>query len=170
MTIRDFIAAYNKTFEYIETRYGADALKDLWAKISREWCTHLAELASEKGLEGLLEYWGGASGTLSREKAFYEVGIKDGVFRGDMAECPSVADLRQRSHQPFRGDLSYCDHCEALYAPAVAPYGIDLQFYPDYREDGSCAGSCHWIARAGACQKPREVGARNHETLEGGKV
>jgi hypothetical protein len=144
MTIQDFIVAYNATFKYLEDKYGTDAERDLWKTISDRWCTHLRQLVKEKGLDGMLEYWGGTSGTLSREKAGYEVFIKDGAFHGIMIKCPSVGELEERGYVPHHGKVSYCDHCLALYGPIANDYGFDMGWQIDYRENGLCKGSCQW--------------------------
>ena len=41
MTVHDFIVIYNETFKYIDEKFGVDAVKELWATISLQWCTHL---------------------------------------------------------------------------------------------------------------------------------
>ena len=43
--------------------------------------------------------------------------------------------------------MTYCDHCDALYGPVAAKYGIELRFSPEYNEDGTCAGNCTWYAK-----------------------
>ena len=73
MTIRDYIAAYNKTFGYVEDKYGVDKLRSFFSTLSREYCTHLDEYIREEGVRGCLSYWGGDSGTLSREKILNNV-------------------------------------------------------------------------------------------------
>lgn len=152
MTIRDFIVAYNYTFEYIEEKYGTEAVRDLWKTISEQWCTHLRQLVRDKGLKGMLEYWGGEGGTLSREKAGYEVFIEDGVFHGVMYACPSVGELTERGFTPHHGKVSYCDHCLALYGPAANASGFDMGWDIAYREDGVCKGACEWWS--GEADKP----------------
>lgn len=148
MTIRDYIASYNKTFDYVEKTFGADALRDLFATLSREYCTHLDECVREYGVEGCLKYWGGDSGTLSREKIDFQAYMDDsGVFRARIRNCTSVNDVRNRGQEPHLGELTYCDHCDALYSPVCARYGVELHFTPEYRADGSCAGNCTWYAK-----------------------
>ncbi|NJD03850.1 MAG: hypothetical protein FIA99_14900 [Ruminiclostridium sp.] len=147
MTVHDFIVIYNETFKYIEEKYGADEVKDLWAAISREWCGHLRELAASKGLEGMYEYWGGNEGTLGREKAEYEVSLRDGILYGKMYVCPSVEELRQRGREIYHGRYSYCDHCLDLYGPIASEYGFDMSMDIDYDENGRCQGSCRWIIK-----------------------
>jgi hypothetical protein len=146
MTIKDFILAYNHTFSYLEEKFGIEAVKDLWQTISDKWCTHLRSLVEKKGLQGMLEYWGGDSGTLSREKAGYEVYIKDGVFHGVMYECPSVGEIVERGSRPHHGKVSYCDHCLALYGPIAEDNGFEMGWKIAYNEDGSCKGVCEWWA------------------------
>lgn len=147
MTIRDYIAAYNKTFGYVEQKYGTEALADLFAAISREYCAHLDECIREGGVEGCMKYWGGDGGTLSREKIDFRAWMEDGVFHGQIRNCTSVADVRSRGQEPYVGQLTYCDHCDALYGPVAAKYGIELRFSPEYNEDGTCAGNCTWYAK-----------------------
>jgi hypothetical protein len=142
MTIHDFIAAYNKTFEYFDKKYGDAAVRSLWDRISREWCTHLDDCLKRRGLEGCMEYWGGGEGTLEREDADCNITLKDGVFSIVMHNCPSVAEVRSRGQEPYVGSITYCDHCEALYAPILAKHGFKMIFDIEYNEDGSCAGRC----------------------------
>ena len=59
MTIKDYIAAYNKTFGYVEEKYGVEALRDLFSTLSREYCTHLDAYLREEGVRGCMSYWGG---------------------------------------------------------------------------------------------------------------
>ena len=87
MTIRDYIAAYNKTFGYVEQKYGTEALADLFAAISREYCAHLDECIREGGVEGCMKYWGGDGGTLSREKIDFRAWMEDD-FTGRFATVP----------------------------------------------------------------------------------
>ncbi|MEG1524799.1 MAG: hypothetical protein RRZ24_06165 [Clostridia bacterium] len=147
MTIRDYIAAYNKTFGYVEEKYGVDMLGNLFSTISKEYCTHLEEYVRESGVEGCQRYWGGDSGTLSREKIDFRTYMEDGVFHGQIRNCTSVGDVRSRGQEPHVGKLTYCDHCQALYGPVCAKYGVELLFTPEYLPDGTCAGNCTWYAK-----------------------
>ncbi|MDO8685505.1 MAG: hypothetical protein Q7J78_02415 [Clostridiales bacterium] len=56
MIIYDFIGIYNETFKYIENKYGANAVMDLWSTISEQYCTHLRDIIGEKGIKGMKEY------------------------------------------------------------------------------------------------------------------
>lgn len=147
MTIRDYIAAYNKTFGYVEDKYGVEKLRSLFSTLSREYCTHLDEYLREEGVHGCLSYWGGSSGTLSREKIQFRAYMEGDVFHGEIRNCTSCADIRSRGQEPHHGKLTYCDHCEALYGEVAAKYGIELKFDPEYNADGSCRGNCTWFAR-----------------------
>lgn len=151
MTVQLFILLYNETFRYISEVYGPNALRGLWGEISDRWCCHLDELVAAKGLEGMKEYWGGDAGTLAREKAEYEVALRDGVFTVAMQECPSVGEIVQRGRRPLSGEVSYCDHCPALYGPVAQRHGFEMTFEIAHDDDGSCAGRCLMSAR----EKPR---------------
>lgn len=142
MTVHDFIVIYNETFKYIEAEYGAEAVKDLWATISEQWCTHLDALVREKGLEGMFEYWGGNDGTLGREKAECDVKLSDGVFSVTIQKCPSVGELVERGRVLYHGGLNYCSHCPALYVPIANKYGYEMFFDIEHDETGGCVGRC----------------------------
>jgi hypothetical protein len=146
MTVHDYIVIYYETFKYIEKEYGVDNVKELWSTISGQWCTHLRELIKSKGLEGMLQYWGGNKGTLGREKADFEVSLCDGIFKIDMTRCPSVWELRERKREIYKGKLNYCDHCPALYPPIARGYGFKMITEIDYDDNGECAGSCRLIS------------------------
>lgn len=146
MTIHDFIVVYNETFKFIEEKYGVEAVKDLWETISKRWCTHLDSLVKEKGLEGMLEYWGGSDGTLGREKADYEIKLEGGVLSGVMHKCPSVGELLERGRELYKGSLNYCSHCQALYAPIANKYGYEMFFDVELDEAGGCVGRCRWTS------------------------
>lgn len=146
MTVNDFIVIYNETFKYIEKNYGPEAVKDLWQELSTQWCTHLDDLVREKGLEGMLEYWGGNDGTLGREKAEYEITLKDGVLKGVMNRCPSVGELIERNRDVYHGELNYCNHCQALYGPIANKYGFEMEWDIDKDETGRCTGRCSWLS------------------------
>ena len=147
MTIKDYIAAYNKTFGYVEEKYGVEALRDLFSTLSREYCTHLDAYLREEGVRGCMSYWGGDSGTLSRARIDFEAYMEGDVFHGRIRSCTSVNDVRSRGQEPHHGALTYCDHCSALYGEVAKKYGIELKFEPEYNEDGTCCGNCTWYAK-----------------------
>jgi hypothetical protein len=146
MTVNDFIVIYNETFKYIEANYGIDEVKDLWSTISDQWCVHLRDLVKAKGLEGMLEYWGGDRGTLERERADFGVSLDKGIFKIDMKVCPSIEELRAKKREIYKGKLTYCDHCPALYAPIAEHFDFKMDIKIDYCDDGECAGSCRLVS------------------------
>lgn len=146
MTIQDFILAYNEGFKYLRQRHGDDAVKALWQTISDTWCHHLKELVAAHGVDGMMMYWGGDTGTLQREKAAFDLKLEDGVFSGVMHACPSVGEIRNQGFEPMKGSLTYCDHCPALYGPVARKHGIDMTWDIEFSQDGGCTGRCTWRA------------------------
>lgn len=143
MTIRDFIASYNETFQYIDKNMGTKALKSLFQRLSDEYCTHLEDCVKADGMEGCMKYWGGGEdGTLGREQAACEITLADDVFTIRMNECPSVKELRERGKEPYCGGVTYCDHCAALYRPVLARYGLSFDVKIGYDQHGNCLGKC----------------------------
>ncbi|HHW31692.1 MAG TPA: hypothetical protein GXX20_08495 [Clostridiaceae bacterium] len=143
MRIADFIVVYNETFKYIYEKDGPHYVKALWRAISENYCKHLDKLIREKGLDGMLEYWGGA---LEEEKADYTVKIENDVFCMDMHACPSIAELKSRNREIFGGELNYCMHCPHLYPPVARKHGYEMNYNIEYDENGNCTGRCHMRA------------------------
>jgi len=102
MRIADFIVVYNETFKYIYEKDGPHYVKALWRAISENYCENLDKLIREKGLEGMLEYWGGA---LEEEKDDHH---------GDFFEVPGrVLHLD--------GDKDYLEKCMRSYIQMEVP-------------------------------------------------
>ena len=139
MRVSDFIVVYNETFKYIYQRKGKADLLALWQFISDYYCQPLSDLIENKGLLGMLEYWGGH---LEEEKADFEVRIENDIFCMDMHRCPSIATLKENNREMLSGELSYCHHCPHLYPPVAAKHGYKMVYTIEFDEDGNCSGRC----------------------------
>ena len=128
---QDQVVIYNETFRYVYDKLGYDALKDLWAKMSKEWCYHLDKLTAQKGLEGAWEYWcKGEDGMLEKEEADYTVTLKDNVYTLTMHRCPSMGgEIIDRGYEIFP---KYCEHCPSLYAPVLKKNGLASKWYAEF--------------------------------------
>lgn len=145
MLIKDFINIYNETFKYIENKYGKKKVDCLWQTISEEFCFKIRNLVEEKGLAGMLEYWGGEGGTLLEEEAVFEVSLESGVFKGVMHKCPSVGQVVRSSKELYP---DYCSHCLALYGPVAEKNGFTMEWYVERNVRTGClTGRCRWEAR-----------------------
>lgn len=143
MTVQNFIVIYNETFRYIDEKYGPEKLNELWAVISRQWCTHLRDLVEREGLQGMYEYWGGSDGTLNREKAGYSINLEKDEFRIDMKQCPSVAEIKNRGFNVFH---RYCEHCPSLYNPVIMSNGFCIEWEIGMENDVP-SGICRFVVR-----------------------
>ena len=141
---QDQIIIYNETFRYVFDKYGYEALKDLWAKMSREWCVDLDRLTAEKGLDGVVEYWCGERGTLELEQADYGVTKQEDALHFHMDKCPSLAgEVIDRGHVVFP---KYCEHCNNLYPPIMEKYGLSCKWFIEF-DAGTMlpTGRCKWV-------------------------
>jgi len=141
---QDQVIIYNETFRYVYDKFGYDALKDLWAKMSREWCVDLDRLTAEKGLDGVREYWCGQTGTLTLEEADYGVAREGNTLYFHMDRCPSLGgELIDRGYKIFP---KYCEHCNHLYPPIMKKYGIDCKWHVEFDIDTMLPTSkCRWF-------------------------
>lgn len=140
----DFIEIYNETFTYVDQTWGKQQVYSLWQRISEQFCRQLSGLVEKKGLEGMLEYWGGETGTLMQEEAVFTASIQDGVFTARMRSCPSTARVKEAGSILYD---DYCGHCPALYVPVAEKHGYEMHWNIERDpETGECTGRCSWQA------------------------
>lgn len=128
----EFILAYNELFNFLYEQGGLAALHDFWRIISDQYLTNLDQLVQEKGIAGMVEYWGR---TLEEETAGYEITASENRFTLQMHRCPSVGLLNSSNVEkcPY-----YCDHCDALYRPIMEREGFSYKIEYLDRNRGSC--------------------------------
>lgn len=133
--VQDFFGVYDWTFEYIQDHYGEDALHEYWGKyIAFHSQKHAFDLIREKGIEGMIEYWGH---TLAEEEAGYRFERGENSLFSDMFDCPAKRWLREHGRGVF---ADYCDHCQGWVEPMLEAAG----FRSDHEHDHH--GHC-WSAR-----------------------
>jgi len=57
-----------------------------------------------------------------------------------------VGELKERGKEPYKAELTYCEHCRFLYSPIAKDFGYDMSWFVEYDESGNCTGKCKWIA------------------------
>ena len=152
---QDFCGHYDWTFEYLHREYGDEALHDYWEQaISRDSQRHARALISDKGFQGMSEYWGH---TLVEEEAGYIATEAEGLYRIDMYRCPSLGFLLEHGLRHYH---DYCEHCMGWIAPIMAENGFSIDHAHNHR------GQCWWEIRRAADSKgqsaPGEV-AGDHD-------
>jgi len=129
--VYDFCGHYDWTFEWLRKKGGEALLKEYWEKaIGQDSQQHAWKLISEKGFEGMIEYWGL---TLKEEGAGIHTVFADGVYRSDMYACPSKGFLL-RNHIHFYHD--YCDHCVGWVGPLLKKAGF--KEHSQHNHQGMC--------------------------------
>ena len=143
----EFIPLYSEFFNFLETRYGEQAVMDYWIHLSD---TSIGDLTNphslaancEKygGFEGANRYWGH---TLTEEACdvikLYD--HKNKVVASHMRYCPSRGMLNAFEHiEPYH---NYCGHCDVIYARVLEKYGIE--YVRDTSEiDHAACRSCYY--------------------------
>jgi hypothetical protein len=132
----DFCGHYEWTFEWLEQRFGRDALLSYWREaIAGDSQIHAAMLIQKKGVEGMEEYWGH---TLAEEGAGYTSVRSGDSFRLDMHDCPSKGFLIANGLENYH---DYCDHCIGWIGPVMEKVGYVVD-----HEHNHC-GKCWWAFR-----------------------
>ncbi len=149
----DFCGHYEWTFEWLCQQDGEPLVREYWdTAIARDSQKHASALISEKGIEGMKEYWGH---TLDHEAAGYALSATDDVFRIDMHACPSKGFLIRNGLAQYH---DYCDHCMGWIGPVMK----DAGFVVDH-EHNHC-GQCWWeVRRAEDVTPPSAPGALSGE-------
>ncbi len=129
----EFIMAYNELFSYLDEHHGEKSVVKLWCAISDNFLQNLRELVSQKGIEGMKEYW---THTLTEEGAKYSMTAAEDSFTIEMYECPSVGILRRNRH--IRRYPKYCQHCDLLYRRIIEDYGFSYEIKFLDQEMGRC--------------------------------
>lgn len=118
----EFIPAYSAYFSFLHELDGKEAVVRFWEYLSDTYLDNLRDLAKEKGLRGLYEYWAAA---LNEEAADFVMTLDEdeGVFQIDMRHCPSKGRLLQLTQMEAYPD--YCQHCDVLYRRVLEPLGYE---------------------------------------------
>lgn len=120
----EFIPAYSELFKYLEKRGGKQAVREYWAKISKDGLDKLHREVSQNGLRGCWNYWAHA---LNEEAADFTMTLDEekGEFKIVMHHCPSKGRLLEETHlEPYE---DYCLHCPALYKDVIEAYGLTYE-------------------------------------------
>jgi hypothetical protein len=135
--VQDFIGYYDFTFEYLRREHGGDpAVEEYWSQtIAFNSQTHAVKLITEKGFEGMAEYWGH---TLVSEDAGFTTELGEDFFRIDMQDCPSKGFLIKKGQQEYH---SYCAHCMGWIKPIMDQAGFKV----DHERNNQ--GQCWWLFR-----------------------
>lgn len=141
----EFIPMYSEMFKYMEEKDGHDAVMKFWHHIADIYVRErLGKLAAEKGLAACWEYW---SHSLNEEAADFVMTYDEEAqtFDLDMRYCPSCGMLNEMKHmEPY---YDYCGHCEVLYAPILAEYGV-LSSGSWYDPERACCHEGYYVPKA----------------------
>lgn len=155
--VQDFCGHYDWTFRYIEETYGPEALEKYWSEaIAFDSQSHAHKLISEKGFDGMAEYWGH---TLDMEEAGYAITRTEDAFRIDMHDCPSKGFLIKNG---LAAHSDYCSHCMGWIGPVVRKSGFTIDHEHNH------LGKCWWVLYKQGSKVDRkalemQVGGKNVE-------
>ncbi len=129
--VQDFFGVYDWTFRYIADNWGEAALHHYWGTyIAFHSQEHAYDLIREKGIEGMMQYWGH---TLTEEEAGYRFERGENFLRTEMFDCPAKRWLREHDSHEYH---DYCAHCYGWVEPMLEAAG----FRSDHEHDhhGHC--------------------------------
>lgn len=138
----EFIPLYSEFFKFLEEKGGHDAVVKYWLYVSDTSIgdktnpySLISFMEREGGLDGAWSYW---KRSLSEEACdvFRVYNPKKGYFRSHMKHCPSRGMLNDLKHvEPYH---DYCEHCNVIYAPVLAKFGIAYERDDSKKDNAEC--------------------------------
>ncbi len=113
-----FVKFYNEVFKFLE-RKGPEAIAEYYRTISRHQESHCLKLFTEKGLQGMYEYW---SKIKIEENCDCDMWF-DGpdVLKFAMHGCPSLGKVLDND---AGASAIYCNHCPGWVLPIMTKAGF----------------------------------------------
>ena len=134
----DFCGHYDWTFDWLERVGGHALVRDYWNEaISQDSQRHARGFIQREGLAGMARYWGHTLSEESPELGF-SITQASGVFRLDIAACPSKGFLLRNG---LEGHRDYCDHCMGWIGPMMRDHGFVIDHEHNH------LGQCWWEIR-----------------------
>ncbi|MFA7174092.1 MAG: hypothetical protein WC340_11915 [Kiritimatiellia bacterium] len=126
----DFHANMNATVEYIGSRYGQEALRDLFRATAHNVYRSIYEKLKAGDWSELIEHW---QYFMEREGADYSLGVKDDMVVMQVRQCPAVAHLHKLGLKPSE---FFCDQTVLLNEAWCE--GTPFEAVTEITGDGSC--------------------------------
>ena len=105
---KDFHASMNATMEYVGSRYGQDALHDLFRTTAHQVYRSIYEKLKAGDLSELVEHW---RYFMDREGAEYSLEVTEEMAVMKVRQCPAVAHLHKLGLTPSK---FFCDQTVLL--------------------------------------------------------
>jgi len=167
----EFIPLYSEFFKFLESQGGHDAVMRYWDFLGDKSIgdatnpnSLLAFLERDKDnpLLGAWRYW---SHTLT-EEACDLIRIYNpakGYIYLHMRHCPSRGMLNELEHvEPY---YDYCGHCDVIYAPSLAKYGIVSEALPGNLDNAECASIMYLKEKRPDCEFTHEALSKYDDTM-----
>jgi len=105
---KDFHGSMNATVEYVGSRYGRDALRDLFRVTAHNVYRSIYEKLKAGDLSELIEHW---QYFMDREEADYTLEVKEEMVLMTVRKCPAIAHLHKLGLKPSE---FFCDQTVLL--------------------------------------------------------
>ena len=129
-----FFGLYNDTFKYLHSRFGKDAVLDIWHELTEVYGEVLDGYLTKYGpIEGAYIFWNSA---FKNEGLDYEIKKGDDYLEITVHNCVPITWRKKRGLKDYE---HYCEHCDALYSPVLRKHGYKVNIVWDI---GGVPGEC----------------------------
>ena len=157
----EFCGYYDWTFEWLSRNFGEEAVQKYWLEsIARDSQTHATAQIIERGIEGMVTYWGH---TLAEEEAGYTSCHAHDYYRIDMFACPSKGYNLEHGFAYYH---DYCSHCMGWIKDIMDRAGFVI--HHDHDHQGMCWWEMRPVAADPGPSAPGELAGENDIRLRPG--
>ena len=129
-----FFGLYNDTFKYLKSKFGKDAVLDIWHEHSEIMGKVLDEHLTKYGpIEGAYIFWDTA---LKNEGLEFEIKKGKDFMELVIHNCVPIIWRKKHGVENYR---DYCEHCDAIYSPVLRKHGYKVNIVWDI---GGILGEC----------------------------
>jgi len=128
---KDFHGALSFAVDYVEDRFGEDALRELLHRVARTVYSPLIERARETGLDAIREH---LCEVFAKESGDFEVTVKDHELVFEVKKCPALSHMRE---QGYRVAKHFCETTRVVNETIAQELGWQSSVEYD-QENGTC--------------------------------
>lgn len=135
--IKEWFGGYNVIFNWIEEKYGYDALEQYWRFIAESCFGDIKGISDGNELTGLKDYY---ECTFAKDDGEYVSEIIDGKLTFEIKKCPDYQFMLSSSNPYFKPIKNYCRHHEVINSVIAEKAGCSFCM-----TECNNNGACKWI-------------------------
>jgi len=128
---KDFHGALSFAVDYVEERFGAEALRELLGRVARTVFSPLIAQAREGGLEAMRKH---LCRVFTEEGGEFEAGLDEGELVFVVRRCPAISHMRRHG---YRVATHFCETTRIVNEAISAEVGWSASVDHD-QERGTC--------------------------------